>query len=56
MDPAIIVAAISGIESLVRLIQTTRETLRQNGELTAEQDAEFDAKMEAALKQSHWKP
>ena len=56
MDPATILAAISGVTEVVKLINKARERARANGELTEEQDREFDAKLEAAFKQSHWRP
>jgi hypothetical protein len=55
MDPATILAAISGVTEVVKLINSARARARANGELTEEQDAEFDAKLEAAFKQDHWK-
>lgn len=55
MDPATILAAISGVSEIVKLINSARARARANGELTEEQDAEFDRKMEEAFKQDHWK-
>lgn len=56
MNLAAILAAITGIEAIVKLINSARKTALQTGELTTEQDAEFDAKLESAFKSDHWQP
>lgn len=55
MDPASILAIIGAGSQLIQIALKARERARQTGEWTEEQDKLFDAKLEAAVKQDHWK-
>jgi len=56
MNATIIMAlAIAALQSIVTLIIKTKETAKQNAELTPEQEAEFDKQINETLAQIHWK-
>lgn len=53
MTPAIIFAAISAATQLIDFIAKAQTDLKQNGELTPEQEKELDDQI-AGLKDSPW--
>lgn len=56
MNPAIIAAIGSLIETLVRSVMTARDAMRRNAEWTAEQEAAFERHILRQLAQAHWRP
>lgn len=59
MNPASITAILEIIASAGTLMKTAnewREAMRQNGELTPDQEAELDAKIAETTGKPHWTP
>lgn len=54
MDPATILALVSAAIALVEKIPGAIETLKQNAELTPEQEAELDQKIAELKTKAHW--
>jgi hypothetical protein len=54
--PAGVLLGLEALAAILGLIAKERERLRQNGELTAEQDEQIDEEVEAVLAGEHWKP
>ena len=54
--PAGVLLGIEALAAILALIAKERERLRQNGELTPEQDAQIDDEIDEVLNQEHWQP
>jgi hypothetical protein len=54
--PAGVLLGLEALAAILGLIAKERERLRQNGELTVEQDAQIDEEVETVLAGEHWKP
>lgn len=48
--------ALEAIKSAVAVFNTIREQARKTGELTAEEDEAYQAKLDAMFAEDHWKP
>ena len=53
MDPSIIV---TGVIQLIDLAIRLRASLKQSGEWTADQEAEFSARIARSYAEPHWQP
>ena len=54
--PAGVLLGLEALAAILGLIAKERERLLQNGELSAEQDAQIDEEVETVLAGEHWKP